>query len=226
MKKSTVIAMDGPAASGKSTVARLLAKKLSIPCVNTGSMYRALGGLALEKGLNLDEEANLLAEFSKVEICYGRRGLEGDYELMLNAVAADEQKLRSVEIAGAASRIARLRGIRAFLVQAQRACASAGWVVMEGRDIGTVIFPDAAYKFFVTASPMVRARRRMAENGGGTQEELERTAAAIAERDRQDAERPVAPLKQAKDAILVDTSDLTIEEVVNLLYYQVKEAVC
>ena len=219
-----VIAIDGPAASGKSTVAALLSKRLGIPYVNTGNMYRALTLFAIQNGVTCAEECTE-ALFSRllpqVKLEY-KAGTDGSFALFLNG-RDPGTALRSPQVAALVSPVAALPIVREYLKKCQRAFAARGRVVMEGRDIGTAIFPDAAHKFFVTASPETRARRRLAQSGetfdGAT---LQSVAADIAQRDYIDSHRPIAPLRQSDDSILVDTTEMTIEEVVNLLTEKVE----
>lgn len=218
-----VIAIDGPAASGKSTVAGLIAEKLGIPCINTGNMYRAITFHALEQGLDLAgcTEEKLLPILNSIDLSYVKTA-SGSYEIMLNGTFPGA-KIRSPEVASFVSSVAALPCVRAWLVDKQRELARLGLTVMEGRDIGTVIFPNAKYKFFVTASPEERARRRLAQDGetpdGAT---IESVAKAIAERDLLDSTRKTAPLKKADDAILVDTTGMTINEVIEYILRCVK----
>jgi cytidylate kinase len=201
---SDVIAIDGPAASGKSTVAKLIARRLGIPYINTGNMYRAVTLFLLENSIPL-ESAAVTAALPGLSLAYVR-GTGGDFQIILNQINPGE-KLRSPEVAACVSTVAAMPVVRAWLVEKQRQFAASGQVVMEGRDIGTVIFPDARYKFFVTATPEERARRRLAqtsENPDGAT--IESVAQAIAERDKLDAERAVAPLRRADDALLLDTT--------------------
>ena len=221
MKK--VIAIDGPSASGKSTLARNLSEKLHIPYINTGSMFRAAALAALERNIAWDDEKALTDMLSNIVMEY-RTNSNGDFELCCDGVFPGE-KLRSSEIAAGASKVGTYPAVREELKRLQQQMSSIGWLVMEGRDIGTVIFPDAQFKFFVTASPLERARRRLAQEGdkaGGT---LEEVAAAIAERDRQDSTRAVAPLKPADDAEFIDNSAMSPEETFNYIYNKVKNAV-
>ncbi|MBE6366377.1 MAG: (d)CMP kinase [Lentisphaerae bacterium] len=218
-----VIAIDGPSASGKSTLAKTLSEKLHIPYINTGSMFRATALAAQNRGISWDDEAALQAMLRTLSMEY-RESAAGGFELFCDGEFPGE-KLRTAEIAAGASKVAVYPAVREELKNLQRKMSSDNWIVMEGRDIGTVIFPDAAYKFFITASPLERARRRLAQEGdkaGGT---LEEVAAAIAKRDEQDSNRPVAPLKPANDADLVDNSNMTLEETFNYLYNKVKDAV-
>lgn len=203
---STVVAIDGPAGAGKSTVARMVADHLKYAYINTGSLYRALAYAALTSGIAFSEiTPEFLAE-QHLEF----RGAD----LYLNNEKLDAQ-LRLPECAQGASIVSAKPFVRDFLMPVQRNAANGQWIVMEGRDIGTVVFPDAEKKFFVTASAEERARRRMAQSGevaeGATFESI---LADIKARDERDMNREIAPLKQADDAILIDTTALTIDEVV------------
>jgi len=218
-----VIAIDGPSASGKSTLAKNLAEKLHIPYINTGSMFRATALAAQKRNIAWDDEKALAEMLRNISMEY-RTNDQGDYELYCDGDFPGE-KLRSSEIAAGASKVGTYPTVREELKRLQQQMSKIGWLIMEGRDIGTVIFPQAQYKFFVTASPMERARRRLAQEGdkaGGT---LEEVAAAIAERDKQDSTRAVAPLKPADDAELVDNSNMTQEETFDYIYNKVKNAV-
>ena len=207
---STVVAIDGPAGAGKSTVARKLASTLGIAYINTGSLYRALALAAAQAGL--DPRHDLPTDFLAAQLLEFR----GDV-LFLNGKAPGEA-LRSPECAANASIIAKQPAVRKYLLTVQRDTAKTQWIVMEGRDIGTVIFPDAQIKFFVTASLEARAKRRLAQQGevaeGAT---LDAVMADIRRRDEQDSRRETAPLKPADDAVMVDTTELGIDEVVALL---------
>ena len=218
-----VIAIDGPSASGKSTLARTLSEKLHIPYINTGSMFRATALAALERNIAWDDEKNLTDMLRNISMEY-RTNADGDFELCCDGKFPGE-KLRSSEIAAGASKVGTYPAVREELTRLQQKMSSLGWLVMEGRDIGTVIFPDAQFKFFITASPLERARRRLAQEGSAAGESLEAVAAAIAARDEQDSKRAVAPLKPAADAEVVDNSDKTLEETFNHLYSKVKDAV-
>ena len=204
---SKVVAIDGPAGAGKSTVARLLAERCGFTYVNTGSLYRAIAWAAAGKGVDIkDLKDDFLA------------GLDLDYvdgKLLVNGVDPGEE-LRSSACSAAASFVATQSRVRQFLLPVQRNAAMKGWIVMEGRDIGSVIFPDAAYKFFVTASVEERARRRLEQNANETLT-FEEIKKLISERDYQDSHRAEAPLRQADDAVLVDTSKMSIDEVVAYL---------
>ena len=221
-----VIAIDGPAASGKSTIAALLAARLHIPYINTGNMYRAITMYALDSGIDLKINCSneVFASLLKTLTLTYTKTTSGDYELDLNG-SCPGSKLRSPEVAAFVSPVAALPVVRDYLKELQRDSVKLGLIVMEGRDIGTVIFPDAKFKFFLTATPEERARRRLAQAGetfdGAT---LESVARDIAERDRIDSSRAVAPLKPATDAEIVDTSNMTIDEVINYLAGRIKNA--
>ncbi|MDD5698173.1 MAG: (d)CMP kinase [Victivallaceae bacterium] len=214
-----VIAIDGPAASGKSTVAGLLAARLGVPYINTGNMYRAITRYALDSGTDLDTRCTdkiFTPLLNTLQLEY-RKNISGTYKLYVNGVPEDN-RLRSPEVAAYSSRVAALPAVRNWLKARQRGFAALGLIVMEGRDIGTVIFPDAAFKFFLTATPEERARRRLVQAGetfdGAT---LESVARDIADRDRLDSTRAIAPLKPAADAETVDTTKMTIDETVDYL---------
>ena len=204
---SKVVAIDGPAGAGKSTVAKLLAERCGFTYVNTGSLYRAIAWRALRDGADIE---NLTEAFlDSVDLRYEKG-------VLLVDGTDPGPALRAPACAAAASRIAAQPLVRKFLLPVQRRTAEAGWIVMEGRDIGSVIFPDAAYKFFVTASVEERARRRMAEHPDGKLS-FEEIKQMISDRDYQDSHRAEAPLRQADDAVFVDTSELTVEQVVETL---------
>ena len=204
---STVVAIDGPAGAGKSTVARMVANRLGYAYINTGSLYRALAYAAMTSGIAFTEiTPEFLAE-QHLEF----RGAD----LYLNGVKLDAE-LRHPECAHGASVVSAKPFVRDYLLPVQRNAAQGQWIVMEGRDIGSVIFPDAEKKFFVTATAEERARRRMAQSAevaaGATFESI---LADIIARDERDMNRAVAPLKQADDAVLIDTTGLLIDEVVD-----------
>lgn len=208
-----VVAIDGPAGAGKSTIARALARRLEVPYLDTGAMYRAVTHAALRDGVEpTDAEAvTRLAKTSRIDV--------GDESVTVDGIDVTRE-IRSDRINKAVSHVAAISGVRAVLREQQRAwVAEHGGGVVEGRDIGTVVFPDATLKVFLTASPEVRARRRVAESGG----DVEAIAGSIAERDRLDSSRVDSPLMTADGSITVDTSDLSIDQVVARLHELVVE---
>jgi cytidylate kinase len=219
-----VIAIDGPAASGKSTIAATVAKELDIPYINTGNMYRSVALSAVRQGIDLKNnctEAALSKVLGTTTLKY-EKGPSGNYEIQLNGEFPGPA-IRTAEIADFASSVSALPCVRDWLMDKQRDFASLGLITMEGRDIGTVIFPDAEFKFFLTATPLERARRRLAQAGetpdGAT---LESVAKEIEERDHRDANRAIAPLKPATDAEQIDTTGKSIADTVNYIVEKVK----
>jgi len=204
-----VVAIDGPSGSGKSAVARRVAERLGYLYLDTGAMYRGVGVLAAEAGVSPDDEAAVVAVARKARLRFdgGGRLLAGERDL--------SEAIRTLEAGELASRVSALPGVRRLLVEQQRALARERGVVMEGRDIGTNVFPDAAVKVFLTAKPDVRAGRRLLElRAAGGEVTFEEVLANVVERDRRDEERAVAPLRRAQDAVEVDTTALSLEEVV------------
>ena len=206
---NTVVAIDGPAGAGKSTVARLLADKMNFTYVNTGSLYRAVAWSLKNAGLSVDEVSQEFLDKLSLEYENG--------VLLVNGVDPGTE-LRTADVAAGASAVSKKDFVRAHLLPVQRNAAEKGWIVMEGRDIGTVIFPDARCKFFVTASLEARAKRRLAQQGevanGATLEEVMRD---IALRDEQDSKRELAPMKAAEDSVTIDTGNMTPDEVVSAM---------
>jgi cytidylate kinase len=216
------ITIDGPAASGKSTVARLLAEKLDASFLDTGAMYRAVTLAAMRAGVDLNDELRLLDIARKCEFQFSVEA--GKTVVCIDNVDVTE-RIREPEVTANARHIAGAPEVRGELVQMQRQFAAGTQrVVTEGRDQGTVAFADADVKFFLTAEAGERARRRQADLGGkGSNQSLEQIQRAIEERDKSDECRAVGPLKPADDAIVVDTTDLSIDEVVEKLLTLVKE---
>ena len=209
MARCVVVAIDGPAGAGKSTIARAVARRLGYVYIDTGAMYRAVALWALRNGIAPDDSHKLdeLARHAKIEFTAGASTVVLNGEDVTAAI-------REPEVSGAASKASALPGVRRAMVDAQREMATGSSVVMEGRDIGTVVFPDAAVKIFLDANPDVRATRRVEElRGKGMEVGAETVAQEMADRDRRDRTRTEAPLVQAPDAIYVDTTGLTIEEV-------------
>lgn len=217
-----IVTIDGPAASGKSTVARLLARKLEASFLDTGAMYRAVTFAAMQAGVDLSDESKLFGVMEKSEFQFTAKG--DKMMVRIDGIDVTDQ-LRNPQITANARYIAAAPKAREKLVRMQRQFAAGQEkIVTEGRDQGTVAFADADIKFFLTAEPGERARRRQAElRARGVNEPLERIQSAIEERDKSDESRAVGPLKPAEDAILVDTTDLNIEQVVDKLLGFVKE---
>ena len=203
-----VVAIDGPAGAGKSSASRGLAARLGFGYVDTGSMYRAVGVLASERGIALDDDPALERLIDGLRIDDAGERLVVDGRDLSNAV-------RTAAAGELASRVSTRPVVREHLVALQRALGRDADVVMEGRDIGTVVFPDAGLKIFLTASPEERARRRARElSARGEAADERQLAADIARRDRRDSERAHSPLKPAPDAVIVDTSGLDLPAVV------------
>ncbi|MDU2066517.1 MAG: (d)CMP kinase [Sporomusaceae bacterium] len=218
MKRLTV-AIDGPAGAGKSTVAKVLASRLNYTYVDTGAMYRAIAWQALEQGIDKNDIAvaaklTELAEQTTVTLRPSGDGLEifvGEIDI----TAA----IRTPQVTSFVAEVAKVAGVRAALLSQQRRMAASGGVVMDGRDIGTKVFPEAEVKVFLTASVETRAKRRHAELAAkGYEVELAQLAAEIAARDKLDSERACAPLVQAEDAVYLDTSELTIDQAVQFIF--------
>ncbi len=222
------IAIDGPAGSGKSSVARRVAAMLSYLYLDSGAMYRALALKALRHGASLDDESGpaALAKQTHIELKPPKPDQEaaGAKNCVFLDGADVTQEIRTTEVAQAASRLATIAKVRQVLVAEQQRAGAGGGVVMEGRDIGTVVFPNAELKIFLDASPEVRAERRWKEH----QEKGERITLAevfdeVIERDKRDRERKVSPLVRAADAVLVDNTAMGIEETARLIFMLAQE---
>ncbi len=219
---SFVIAIDGPAASGKSTIAKIIADRLKSIYISTGDMFRAVAWSALEKNLDLDkaEETDLDDILNSLKLDYLKT--EDGMILTIDSIAVG-QEIRTPKVSKSASKVAVFPNVRKWLLKKQRELAETETVVMEGRDIGTVVFPDAKFKFFLTATPEVRALRRLKQDTGFPNDTtVASVAKEIAARDEADSKRKIAPLKKADDATLIDSSEMTIEEVVGFIVSHVK----
>lgn len=219
--RKLVIAIDGPVGSGKSTVARRVAELLGYTHLDSGAMYRALALKAQRRGIPLDAESELeaLARETRIDLKPSANGLRTllDGEDVTAAI-------RSPEMSQAASHVAVFPGVRRVLVAEQRRAGAGGGVVMEGRDIGAVVFPDADLKIYLDASQEVRAERRWREHRRrGENVELEQMIAEVRERDARDTERAVSPLVRTADAIYVDGTALDVEETARLIVMLVRE---
>ena len=203
-----LVAIDGPAGSGKSSVARAVAERLQVTNLNTGAAYRAVALLALREGVNLESGPDLAA-------LAGRVNLLGD-GVSIDGVPVPEEELRTPEVSAAASTASVYPEVRRVLLSVQREAArEARWkggAVVEGRDIGTVVLPDAELKIFLSAAPEERARRRAHQTG--REAEFDRIREAMRTRDRRDSERETSPLRPAPDAVVLDTTELSLEGVV------------
>ena len=209
----TNIAIDGPAGAGKSTIAKKVAKALSFIYVDTGAMYRAMALYLYRNGIAADDADKIAAACGGAAISIEYR--DGEQVVLLGEENVNPY-LRTQEVSAMASRSSAVPQVRTRLVQLQQELAASQNVVMDGRDIGTVVLPNAQVKIYLTASVEVRAKRRESAV-------LEEIAAEIADRDHRDMTREVSPLKQAEDAVLVDTSDMTIDEVTQRILDIVKE---
>ena len=216
------IAIDGPSGAGKSTLAKALAAKLGFLYVDTGAIYRTVGLYVARQGGDCVKESDVLSRLPEIKISmtYGEDGLQ---HMILNGedVTTD---IRKNEVSRYASQVSPIPGVRSFLLEMQRSMAREHSVLMDGRDIGTVVLPDADLKIFLTASVEERARRRHKELLEKGQEiDFETVKQEIADRDYADSHRAVAPLKQAEDAVVVDTSALNLDQSLEALYTLVKE---
>lgn len=210
-----IIAIDGPSGAGKSTIASKLADSLGYMQINTGAMYRAAALLLNNAGVNIDDLSSVESFCRSLDI---RLELSCGIQIVYaNGVDVSEQ-IRTPEMSLLTSRTSTLKPVRDAMLKAQQQMGRNGGVVLEGRDIGTVVFPDAEIKFFLNASVEERARRRFKEmTEKGEKVTLEETIADVIQRDRQDSEREIAPLVQADDAELIDSSSLSIDDVLTFM---------
>ena len=210
--KKPIITVDGPAGAGKSTVSRMLAKKMNLVYLDTGAMYRAVALQADRMELRHDEGQKLYEMCNKINIHFVRKG---DDSLIFIDKEDVSREIRKPEMDMLASSISAVKEVRKAMTDLQRKIGRNGGLVAEGRDMGTVVFPDADYKFFITAAPEIRAERRyeerIARNEKVSRKDVE---ADIIKRDKQDQSRKLAPLKPAGDAVMIDTSNMGIEQVI------------
>ncbi|MEE3077878.1 MAG: (d)CMP kinase [Bdellovibrionota bacterium] len=221
MNHTTVIAIDGPSGSGKSTIAKSLAERLGTLYIDTGAMFRALAYSADQSGVNIKEESSVNEFLNKIKLEY-----QTSDGALIKVDGIDlSEKIREHHVSKLASMISGIPSVRSYLLDFQRTLAKDHTCVMEGRDIGTVVFPNAFIKFFVTASIEVRAKRRLDQlnENGENSVELEQVIKDVKKRDEKDTSREVAPLKMADDATLVDTSNMDIEDVLSKLANDVNE---
>lgn len=218
--RKLAIAIDGPAGAGKSSIAKILANRLSYLYVDTGAMYRAITLLALER--NIIDDKNSIIEMLK-DIHLEMHPTEKAFQLLINGEDVTE-KLRSLSVSSNVSKVATIKEVRSFLVVMQRKLAERGGVIVDGRDIGSVVLPNADIKFYLTASVAVRAHRRwieMKEKGQSVSyEEVEKN---VVERDYIDSHREESPLVQVEDALLIDSSHLTFQETIETMLKIIEE---
>lgn len=219
MKKIS-IAVDGPSAAGKSSIAKIVAKQLDYVYIDTGAMYRCVGYYCLINDIDLGNAALVSQALAKITI-----EMDSANRVYLNGEDVSGA-IRQDEVSMAASKVSSYHDVRTFLVEQQRKMASVGGVILDGRDIGTVVLPNAELKIYQIASVETRAKRRYLENQQrGLPADLETIKKDIEQRDYQDMNRTISPLKQADDAVVLDTSNLSIEEVVNKVMELVEERV-
>jgi cytidylate kinase len=214
------VAIDGPAGAGKSSIAKAVAKDTGYIYVDTGALYRAVAQYTLEKGVSPDDTASVVALLDGLEI---KLAYSEGVQKVISQGNDVSGKIRTPEVSMAASKVSAIPEVRAFLFDLQKKIAAENNIIMDGRDIGTVVLPDAQLKIFLTASAEERARRRFAELKDTDGVTFENILADIIKRDENDMNRAVSPLKQAEDAVLVDTTEMTIEEVIALLEKMIKE---
>lgn len=214
-EKGVVVAIDGPSGAGKSTITKLLAERLGYIHIDTGAMFRSVALMAKRGGIGVEDDAALAGLCRELSITFLREA--GACRVLVNGEDVS-CAIRKDEISLLTSAISARKPVRAALLEMQRAMGAQGGVILEGRDIGTVVFPDAEVKFFLSASAEERGRRRYQELvQRGEKVTLDEIVNNVVQRDRQDAGREHAPLRQAEDAIAVDSTSLSIEEVLNLM---------
>lgn len=221
---SVAIAIDGPAGAGKSTIAKRVAEELNFMYVDTGALYRAVALCAIQKNIEPDDSqrvSEMLSEI-KVQLAFNYR-----FEKVVLLDGKDvSSRIRTPEVSMAASKISALPQVRAYLLDLQRDIAKENNVIMDGRDIGTVVLPDARVKIFLTASPQVRAERRYKElSEKGANVSFDEVLRDVNERDYNDSHRKTAPLKPAEDSVFVDTTDLDFEQSVEKIISVIKERI-
>ena len=219
MKKNISVAIDGPSAAGKSTIAKMVAKKENFIYIDTGAMYRCVAYYCLTQKIDLNDEKAVEQAIEHIQI-----RLTPDNKVYLNDEDVSNQ-IRQDQVSLGASCVSKYQAVRSFLVDEQRIMAKAGNVILDGRDIGTVVLPNANLKIYQIASVETRAKRRYLENlERGLDADLEKIKKEIEERDYQDTHREISPLKKAEDAIELDTSSLTLEEVVEQVLTLIQKA--
>ena len=219
--KSFDVAIDGPSGAGKSSLARRCAAELGLLYVDTGTIYRTVGLAALRRGVDPKKEEAVAAILPELEIGMGYE--DGEQRMYLNGEDVSRE-IRMPEISMYASDVSAHAAVRSFLLEMQRKLARENCVIMDGRDIGTVVLPEAKLKIYLTASPEARAERRMKElQAKGVEQPYEEVLRDIIQRDQQDMNREVAPLRQAEDAVLVDTTEIDFDQSFELLCGIIRE---
>lgn len=216
------VAIDGPASAGKSTVAKIVAQKLSFTYIDTGAMYRACTWLARENGLDYGDEKSILAAINQEGI--ELKSMSGEQKVFAGATDIT-QEIRTPEISANVSQVSALAGVRTKMVSLQRQMAGKMNVIMDGRDIGTTVLPNAEVKIFLIASAHSRAKRRMLDlkqRGIKSSKSLAEIEQDIAARDYKDSHRKISPLKKAENAVEIDTTSMTIEEVVGAILAEIE----
>jgi cytidylate kinase len=224
MTKKPVIAIDGFSSTGKSSISKIIAKKLGLIHMDTGALYRGITFYAIQNCLNPDKTidiSKLLSSLAEMKLEF--QNIDGELQLFLNGKNIDKE-IRFPQVSDYVSQVAKEADVRNFLLKTQRDIANKGGIIMDGRDIGTVVLPDADYKFFMTASQDERARRRFLElQAAGEKTDIETVKQNLISRDKIDSERELSPLKQADDAVLIDNTNINKEETIALILSYIKK---
>lgn len=224
MTKKPVIAIDGFSSTGKSSISKIIAKDLGLIHMDTGALYRGITYFALQNCINDDQSINiekLMSNLPNINLEF--QNVDGELQLFLNGKNINRE-IRFPQVSDNVSQVAKEAEVRNFLLETQRVIAEKGGIIMDGRDIGTVVLPDADYKFFMTASQDERARRRFLElELAGENIDIETVKQNLITRDKIDSEREVSPLKQADDAILIDNTNINKEETIALILSYIKK---
>ena len=224
MTKKPVIAIDGFSSTGKSSISKIIAKKLGLIHMDTGALYRGITFYAIQNCLNPDKTidiSKLISSLAEMKLEF--QNIDGELQLFLNGKNIDKE-IRFPQVSDYVSQVAKEADVRNFLLKTQRDIATKGGIIMDGRDIGTVVLPDADYKFFMTASQDERARRRFLElQAAGEKTDIETVKQNLISRDKIDSERELSPLKQADDAVLIDNTNINKEETIALILSYMKK---